>query len=163
MSDDGTEPATKRVRVDQDQLQQQGDAQQQQAPLTEVPASAPAADAAATQQQDAAASFEAHDSSTQQHGAAPSGEEVVPTELKIAPGAYTQREEYLIKQEEEGEISFCYVENDGTPQNMIHLTGLKNIFSKQLPNMPKVGHRHGSRWGRVQRPMHLVPHHRHRC
>ena len=30
-----------------------------------------------------------------------------------------------------------YVENDGDPQNMVILIGLKNIFSKQLPNMPK--------------------------
>ena len=44
----------------------------------------------------------------------------------------------LIKQEQSGEIRFCYVENDGSDQNMMFLTGLKNIFSKQLPNMPKV-------------------------
>lgn len=44
----------------------------------------------------------------------------------------------MIKQEQSGEIRFCYVENDGSDQNMMYLTGLKNIFSKQLPNMPKV-------------------------
>jgi len=43
----------------------------------------------------------------------------------------------LIKQENEGDLSFKYVENNGDPNNMIYLTGLKNIFSKQLPNMPK--------------------------
>ncbi|GAX80984.1 hypothetical protein CEUSTIGMA_g8419.t1 [Chlamydomonas eustigma] len=58
-------------------------------------------------------------------------------EPKLLPGAYSQREEALITQESAGEIKFCYVENDGTPQNMMYLTGLKNIFSKQLPNMPK--------------------------
>mmetsp|Transcript_12959 Transcript_12959/g.37611 ORF Transcript_12959/g.37611 Transcript_12959/m.37611 type:complete len:561 (-) Transcript_12959:1058-2740(-) len=58
-------------------------------------------------------------------------------EVKPTMGAYTLREEYLIKQEAEGEIAFKYVENDGSDQNMIYLTGLKNIFSKQLPNMPK--------------------------
>lgn len=92
-------------------------------------------------------------------GEAPSGHDIVKAETKAEPeggpvaqaiaprdagelrtsvGAYTQREEYLIKQEGEGEIKFCYVENDGSDQNMIYLTGLKNIFSKQLPNMPKV-------------------------
>jgi len=30
-----------------------------------------------------------------------------------------------------------YVENDGSAQNMIYITGLKNIYSKQLPNMPR--------------------------
>lgn len=29
------------------------------------------------------------------------------------------------------------VENDGTPENLIRLIGLKNLFSKQLPKMPK--------------------------
>jgi hypothetical protein len=67
----------------------------------------------------------------------PSFRRVVSAETEIQPGAYSQREDFLIKQEAEGEISFCYVLNDGTPQNMIYLTGLKNIFSKQLPNMPK--------------------------
>ena len=43
-----------------------------------------------------------------------------------------------MRQEQSGEIRFCYVENDGSDENMMFLTGLKNIFSKQLPNMPKV-------------------------
>ena len=30
-----------------------------------------------------------------------------------------------------------YVENDGSAQNLIFITGLKCIYSKQLPNMPK--------------------------
>jgi histone acetyltransferase len=58
-------------------------------------------------------------------------------ETVLKTGAYMAREEHLMKQEREGEISFVYVENDGTPQNMIYLIALKNIFSKQLPNMPK--------------------------
>ncbi len=60
-----------------------------------------------------------------------------PQEPKMVPGAYSQREEVLIRQELGGDIRFCYVLNDGSAQNMIYLTGLKNIFSKQLPNMPK--------------------------
>ena len=30
-----------------------------------------------------------------------------------------------------------YVENDGSSQNLIFITGLKSIYAKQLPNMPK--------------------------
>lgn len=42
------------------------------------------------------------------------------------------------KQEErEGVIRFEVVENNNEPQNLIYLTALKNIFSKQLPEMPK--------------------------
>lgn len=29
------------------------------------------------------------------------------------------------------------IENDGSDESMIILTGLKNIYQKQLPNMPK--------------------------
>eukprot|EP00798_Chlamydomonas_sp_ICE-L_P023517 gene23517-9040_t len=66
--------------------------------------------------------------------------EVLPTmepPFPFTSGAYTQREEVLQQQEAEGEIVFHYVQNDGAPHNMMYLTGLKNIFSKQLPNMPK--------------------------
>ncbi|KAG2429318.1 hypothetical protein HXX76_011086 [Chlamydomonas incerta] len=55
----------------------------------------------------------------------------------ITPGAYSQREEALIKREQDGDIAFRYVFNNDDPQNLIYLVGLKNIFSKQLPNMPK--------------------------
>ncbi|KAF5832596.1 histone acetyltransferase [Dunaliella salina] len=53
------------------------------------------------------------------------------------PGANSLREMHLIKMEAEGEISFKYAKNDGQPHNMIILIGLKQIYSKQLPNMPK--------------------------
>jgi histone acetyltransferase len=62
---------------------------------------------------------------------------VLQAETALKTGAYMAREEHLIKLEREGEYHFFYVENDGTPQNMIYLISLKNIFSKQLPNMPK--------------------------
>jgi ribosomal protein S18 acetylase RimI-like enzyme len=76
----------------------------------------------------------------------------------LKPGAYSMREMALIRQEQENEIgefgpmradereltistamhaAWKYVENDGSAQNMIYITGLKNIYSKQLPNMPK--------------------------
>ncbi|GIL77551.1 hypothetical protein Vretimale_6843 [Volvox reticuliferus] len=56
---------------------------------------------------------------------------------RIPPGAYSQREEALIKREQDGDVAFRYVLNNNDPQNLIYLVGLKNIFSKQLPNMPK--------------------------
>lgn len=40
-------------------------------------------------------------------------------------------------EEEEGFIQFRVVNNDNSPMNMIILTGLKNIFQKQLPKMPR--------------------------
>lgn len=36
-----------------------------------------------------------------------------------------------------GEIAFEYVVNDGSDQALMWLVGLKNIYSRQLPNMPK--------------------------
>ncbi|KAF8066203.1 GCN5 [Scenedesmus sp. PABB004] len=52
-------------------------------------------------------------------------------------GAYSQREDHLMRQEAAGDIEFAYVLNDGSPTNMMRLMGLKGIFSKQLPNMPR--------------------------
>ncbi len=40
-------------------------------------------------------------------------------------------------EEEQGAIQFCVVNNDNAPMSMIILTGLKNIFQKQLPKMPR--------------------------
>lgn len=54
-----------------------------------------------------------------------------------ATGAYSQRELHFVSREAAGALAFKYVVNDGTPQNLIWLTALKNIFSKQLPNMPR--------------------------
>lgn len=34
-------------------------------------------------------------------------------------------------------LKWVVVENDGTPQNMIKLVGLKSLFAKQLPKMPR--------------------------
>lgn len=42
-----------------------------------------------------------------------------------------------MREEKEGEIKVQVVLNNGSPQSMILLTGLKNIFQKQLPKMPK--------------------------
>ncbi|KAI8901151.1 hypothetical protein BC833DRAFT_536072 [Globomyces pollinis-pini] len=42
-----------------------------------------------------------------------------------------------IKEESEGAVTFRVVANDSTDESMILLTGLRSIFQKQLPNMPK--------------------------
>lgn len=42
-----------------------------------------------------------------------------------------------VTEEDEGSIQFRVVNNDNSPMNMIILTGLKNIFQKQLPKMPR--------------------------
>ncbi|KAL3676605.1 hypothetical protein R1sor_026553 [Riccia sorocarpa] len=52
-------------------------------------------------------------------------------------GAYCQREADLRRDEDAGKIKFVCHYNDGVDQHMIWLIGLKNIFSRQLPNMPK--------------------------
>ncbi|XP_033516317.1 histone acetyltransferase GCN5 isoform X3 [Nicotiana tomentosiformis] len=52
-------------------------------------------------------------------------------------GAYTAREESLKREEESGRLKFACVSNDGIDEHMIWLIGLKNIFARQLPNMPK--------------------------
>jgi histone acetyltransferase len=39
--------------------------------------------------------------------------------------------------EKQGSVEFRIVLNDGSAESMILLTGLKNIFQKQLPKMPR--------------------------
>ncbi|CAA0816744.1 Histone acetyltransferase GCN5 [Striga hermonthica] len=52
-------------------------------------------------------------------------------------GAYSAREESLKREEESGAIRFVCASNDGIDKHMIWLIGLKNIFARQLPNMPR--------------------------
>lgn len=49
----------------------------------------------------------------------------------------TQRDDYAKHEEELGSLTFEVVTNDGTRNNMIDLIECKNIFSLQLPKMPK--------------------------
>lgn len=49
----------------------------------------------------------------------------------------TYKERPSVLEENSGKIQFRVVNNDNTHDNMIVLTGLKNIFQKQLPEMPK--------------------------
>ncbi|KAH6797940.1 histone acetyltransferase of the GNAT family 1 [Perilla frutescens var. hirtella] len=52
-------------------------------------------------------------------------------------GAYSAREESLKREEEAGKLKFVCASNDGVDEHMIWLIGLKNIFARQLPNMPR--------------------------
>ncbi|GFP83899.1 histone acetyltransferase gcn5 [Phtheirospermum japonicum] len=52
-------------------------------------------------------------------------------------GAYSARKENLKREEESGNLSFVCASNDGIDRHMIWLVGLKNIFARQLPNMPR--------------------------
>ncbi|XP_030451477.1 histone acetyltransferase GCN5 [Syzygium oleosum] len=74
-----------------------------------------------------------------------SGTGIVPKEdaVKIfteniqTSGAYSAREENLKREEEAGGLKFACLSNDGVDEHMVWLIGLKNIFARQLPNMPK--------------------------
>ncbi|KAK9160752.1 hypothetical protein Syun_007093 [Stephania yunnanensis] len=59
------------------------------------------------------------------------------TENLQTSGAYSAREELLKREEEAGRLKFVCFVNDGVDEHMIWLVGLKNIFARQLPNMPK--------------------------
>lgn len=50
---------------------------------------------------------------------------------------YSFKERPSVIEEREGKIEFRVVNNDNSKENLIVLTGLKNIFQKQLPKMPK--------------------------
>ncbi|KAE8149250.1 GCN5-related histone actyltransferase [Aspergillus avenaceus] len=59
----------------------------------------------------------------------------------IKPSAITRivpfPEKPAVIEERNGEIEFRVVNNDGSTESTIILTGLKNLFQKQLPKMPK--------------------------
>ncbi|KAK0713021.1 histone acetyltransferase GCN5 [Lasiosphaeria miniovina] len=63
------------------------------------------------------------------------------TELDAQPPLTTVRvpfpEKPAVIEERNGEIQFRVVNNDGARESMIILTGLKCLFQKQLPKMPK--------------------------
>lgn len=52
-------------------------------------------------------------------------------------GAYSVREESLKREEAAGRLRFEAASNDCIDEHMVWLIGLKNIFAKQLPNMPR--------------------------
>ncbi|XVE73030.1 hypothetical protein DITRI_Ditri11bG0085300 [Diplodiscus trichospermus] len=59
------------------------------------------------------------------------------TENLQTSGAYSAREESLKREEAAGRLNFVCYSNDGVDEHMVCLIGLKNIFGRQLPNMPK--------------------------
>ncbi|KAK4492498.1 hypothetical protein RD792_003307 [Penstemon davidsonii] len=59
------------------------------------------------------------------------------TENLQTGGAYSAREESLKREEEAGRLKFVCASNDGIDEHMVWLIGLKNIFARQLPNMPR--------------------------
>ena len=50
---------------------------------------------------------------------------------------FVERDQLIKKKEAVGEIMFDSIRNDGEFKSMRSLIDLKNIFSKQLPKMPK--------------------------
>nr|GEZ15017.1 histone acetyltransferase GCN5 isoform X2 [Tanacetum cinerariifolium] len=59
------------------------------------------------------------------------------TENLQTSGAYCGRKESLKREEEAGKLKFVCVSNDNVDGHMIWLIGVKNIFARQLLNMPK--------------------------
>ncbi|KAJ6352346.1 hypothetical protein OIU76_001544 [Salix suchowensis] len=66
-----------------------------------------------------------------------SGKDGGHTGTGAASGAYSAREESLKREEEAGKLKFACYSNDDDDEHMVWLIGLKNIFARQLPNMPK--------------------------
>lgn len=52
-------------------------------------------------------------------------------------GAYAKREQLYVEREASEEMQFVYLFNDNTLQALKLLTDVKNVYSRQLPNMPK--------------------------
>ncbi|KAG7838533.1 hypothetical protein KL943_000609 [Ogataea angusta] len=75
---------------------------------------------------------------------------------------YTYKEKAGVIEEREGKIELRVVNNDNTKENMMILTGLKNVFQKQLPEMPKayiarlVYDRSHVSIAVVRKPLHVV-------
>lgn len=61
----------------------------------------------------------------------------MPPRADFDPILQPKKERPAIAEELAGVIRFAVVTNDCKPESMIILTGLKNIFQKQLPKMPR--------------------------
>ncbi|CAO3589808.1 unnamed protein product [Absidia cylindrospora] len=71
------------------------------------------------------------------NGVVHKNDDAVSTKLIQDHTVLERKEPLAIIEERKGEIVTKIVLNDGEPQNLIYLTGLKNIFQKQLPMMPQ--------------------------
>ncbi|KNE56195.1 hypothetical protein AMAG_02029 [Allomyces macrogynus ATCC 38327] len=65
----------------------------------------------------------------------PPGVHAIPVEQLIKPCSKGMSP--AVQEERDGIIEFKVVVNDGTPESTMLLTGLKNIFQRQLPKMPR--------------------------
>ncbi|KAJ3040616.1 histone acetyltransferase [Rhizophlyctis rosea] len=73
-------------------------------------------------------------------GGAPAFEAAVAaakTDNTGADKSYLAKESKAEEFERRGEVYYRVVENDGTDESMYLLTGLKNVFQRQLPKMPR--------------------------
>lgn len=71
---------------------------------------------------------------------APPGARVHPTEEILGWDSqhnYIQRWVRMTQEEQNGNVKFEVVRNDGKRESLLMLLGLKNVFVKQLPNMPR--------------------------
>lgn len=59
------------------------------------------------------------------------------TNGNATPGKFKGKGSQVLMEEAKGIIQFSPVRNDGKRDSMIFLTGLKNIYQKQLPKMPR--------------------------
>lgn len=59
------------------------------------------------------------------------------TEFDFYGEKYTFKERPAVIEEKEGKIEFRVVNNDNTKESIMVLTGLKNIFQKQLPKIDR--------------------------
>lgn len=65
------------------------------------------------------------------------GEDVITATTDVTNLLMLSRDEMAKQEEDGGAIDFRVITNDGTPEHSEQLMTLKNIFSKQLPKMPK--------------------------
>lgn len=61
----------------------------------------------------------------------------VAAQAALVLSTYINRELKHLERERSGEVQAHYIINDGAPLSGRLLIGLKNVFSKCLPNMPK--------------------------
>jgi histone acetyltransferase len=73
-----------------------------------------------------------------EHGAEDEVEDTSNITTFVFDGAeYNYKERPAVVEEREGKIEFRVVNNDNSREHLMVLTGLKNIFQKQLPKMPR--------------------------
>ena len=77
------------------------------------------------------------DGGQQQQQQQPAAGAAVQAPLPTPDNTYMNREARHMEREHTGELQAVYITNNGSIENGRLLIGLKNVFSKCLPNMPK--------------------------